>query len=104
MALGDLQILRLGANLIDQADADSYPTVIAYSPAGTLLYAYGIEDLPYINALAFRSVPDSFWKSGFVDPGSAGAPSCAMKSFPFCGILNAQSMPRRAFLPRSSST
>ena len=52
----DLQILRIGANIIDQANTDDYPRIIAYNPAGTVLYAYGIEDLPYISALAFRSI------------------------------------------------
>ncbi len=69
--ISDLQILRIGANIIDQADGDSYPTVIFYDPipsqeddpatsydesAKVKLYAYGIEDLPYIQALGFRTV------------------------------------------------
>ncbi len=49
--VSDIQILQIMANLIDQQDTDSYPTVIQLSdPAlGSSAYAtvYGIEDLPY---------------------------------------------------------
>jgi hypothetical protein len=73
-SLSDLQIFRIGANMIDQADADSYPTVISYAPVpvsagGVPLYAYGIEDLPYITALSFRCV--SNWNGSFQDQTSA---------------------------------
>ncbi|MEJ0001548.1 MAG: hypothetical protein WDO13_21895 [Verrucomicrobiota bacterium] len=44
-----LQILRIGANIIDQWDADSFPTTITYSPPGGTgaFNVEGIEDLPY---------------------------------------------------------
>ncbi|PTX97453.1 hypothetical protein DB346_20885 [Verrucomicrobia bacterium LW23] len=45
----DLHVLKIGANMIDQADADGYPTVIAYSNGGGFPEVYGVEDLPYIN-------------------------------------------------------
>ncbi len=46
------QILRIGANIIDQWDADSYPTTITFqSSVGVAEDVYGIEDLPYINEL-----------------------------------------------------
>ena len=46
------QIIRVGANIIDQWDADSFPTTISYyytSTAGTPTHMdfEGIEDLPY---------------------------------------------------------
>jgi hypothetical protein len=51
----DIHILRIGANIIDQADEDSKPTAIGFShPAlikdasGALMDIYGVEDLPYI--------------------------------------------------------
>ena len=47
----DLHILKIGANIIDQADADGYPTVITYSNGGGFPEVYGVEDLPYINKL-----------------------------------------------------
>lgn len=56
--LADLHILRIGANIIDQADEDSYPTVVAYDPAGFEIDAYGIEDLPYIHGFGIKSVTD----------------------------------------------
>ncbi|MGB8356029.1 MAG: PilX N-terminal domain-containing pilus assembly protein [Chthoniobacteraceae bacterium] len=43
--IATLQILRIGANIIDQWDADSFPTTITFSPTSTNVY--GIEDLPY---------------------------------------------------------
>ncbi|HEY8966059.1 MAG TPA: hypothetical protein VIM58_06425 [Candidatus Methylacidiphilales bacterium] len=44
-----LQILRIGAAIIDQWDADNFPTTISSS----LGDVYGIEDLPYINRFLF---------------------------------------------------
>ena len=71
--LSDLQIIRLGANIIDKATTDNYPTVIAYNPTGgTPLYAYGIKDLPYINSVAFRFVPESYYNNSFKDVGAPG--------------------------------
>ncbi len=40
----DLQIIHIGANIIDQYDADSYPTQINFGNANIV---YGVEDLPY---------------------------------------------------------
>ncbi len=47
-----LQVLRIGACIIDQYDTDSFPTVIEYNAAGGTPYwrATGIENLPLINA------------------------------------------------------
>jgi Tfp pilus assembly protein PilX len=44
------QILRIGANIIDQWHADNYPTTITFTPAGSNSpeSVYGICDLPYI--------------------------------------------------------
>jgi len=42
------QILRMGAAAIDQADADSYPTVIEYDQSGYAWQACGVESLPGI--------------------------------------------------------
>ena len=57
-------ILSIGACLIDQADPDSIPTRIQFSPTGTMWIANGIESLPYITemyALAGTS-PDNSTK------------------------------------------
>jgi hypothetical protein len=43
--ISTLQILRIGANIIDQWDADSYPTTITLRDPE--ISVYGIEDLPY---------------------------------------------------------
>jgi hypothetical protein len=41
-------IFSIGAAIIDQADPDSIPTRIQFSPSGTVWTAYGVENLPYI--------------------------------------------------------
>lgn len=48
-----LQILRIGACMIDQADSDSFPTVIEFSSPGGVPFwrAVGVEDLPYIETV-----------------------------------------------------
>lgn len=46
------QILQIGANLIDQYDADDYPTTINIQDAASaILSVYGNENLPYINEI-----------------------------------------------------
>jgi hypothetical protein len=45
-----LHVLRIGANIIDQYDADSYPTEITLG-SDPLLTVYGVEDLPYISKI-----------------------------------------------------
>jgi hypothetical protein len=47
-----LHILTIGANLIAQTRADSYPVRIACSVGGTTMEAIGAPRLPYINSLA----------------------------------------------------
>ena len=48
----DNQIIQIGANIIDQADPDSIPTLISFA---TNTYATaGIENLPYLNKLVFK--------------------------------------------------
>ena len=50
-----LQILQIGANIIDQYDGDGYPTRIAF--AGTPdKEVRGIEDLPYIESVRHRLI------------------------------------------------
>jgi hypothetical protein len=44
-------ILSIGAAIIDQADPDSIPMRIHFSPSGTLWTAYGVENLPYITQM-----------------------------------------------------
>jgi hypothetical protein len=55
-------IFSIGASIIDQADSDSIPTRIQFTPAGTRWIAIGVESLPYISemyALAGTSPDDS---------------------------------------------
>ncbi|HWL50838.1 MAG TPA: hypothetical protein VNQ90_00280 [Chthoniobacteraceae bacterium] len=44
-ALKDVQIFQIGANVIDQADVDSFPSVIN---TGGGVEVYGVENLPYL--------------------------------------------------------
>lgn len=53
----DLQILRIGANIIDSARANNLPTVILMSNAsGTTRRACGVKDLPYLHHVRFRQI------------------------------------------------
>lgn len=59
------QLLRIGANIIDQYDADNYPTTVSFQTAlGTVTdnyQVYGIEDIPYPNKILLKfitSCPD----------------------------------------------
>ncbi len=49
----DGHIFQIGANIIDQYDADSYPTRIdgGTNPSGGTGYYFGIENLPYLNKI-----------------------------------------------------
>jgi len=65
----DFQLIRIGASIIDQWDADSYPTTITFKatlyPGGTSAMGaatevedtdfYGVEDLPYISKVFLRA-------------------------------------------------
>ncbi|MBA3570798.1 MAG: hypothetical protein H0W34_02230 [Pyrinomonadaceae bacterium] len=44
-------ILSIGAAIIDQADPDSVPTRLQFSPSGAVWTAYGVENLPYVTQL-----------------------------------------------------
>ena len=49
------QILRIGANIIDQYDEDYFPAVIGIdNAAGSLVTVAGIEDLPYVSKITGR--------------------------------------------------
>ncbi|XHR30590.1 MAG: hypothetical protein ACFUZC_08505 [Chthoniobacteraceae bacterium] len=50
-AAKDLQILRIGANIIDCSDSDNYPTIISLNVGGTQIEIAGVEDLPYFHSL-----------------------------------------------------
>ncbi len=47
----DLHVLRIGANIIDNADTDNYPTLVALSWGGLVVERAGVEDLPYFYSL-----------------------------------------------------
>ncbi len=55
--LADLHIIRIGANLIDQYDSDSYPTIIQFGTTADSGMALGVENLPY-----FKSVMPVFYR------------------------------------------
>ena len=52
----DLQILRIGANLIDCQGADNYPTTIAMLSASVYVPVHGTKDLPYLHGIAAGDV------------------------------------------------
>lgn len=49
----DFQIIRIGASIIDQYDADNIPTAIVFNPSGGSLPVFGVENLPYVNKLQY---------------------------------------------------
>jgi hypothetical protein len=51
--LPDAQIVKIGANLIDSADADNYPTIIFFKldSSGFGVELPGLEDLPYLHGI-----------------------------------------------------
>jgi hypothetical protein len=54
----NLNILEMGACLIDQADADSYPTAVSLQGSKRDFWAFGKEDVPYLYrtiAVPYRS-------------------------------------------------
>lgn len=52
--LRNLHVFQIGANIIDQWDADDVPTALKYPSglAGEWLEVYGVENLPYINNIS----------------------------------------------------
>lgn len=56
-SLRNLQVLRIGANIIDQWDGDNIPTTLFYPSGipGEFLELYGTENLPYINQLTITA-------------------------------------------------
>ncbi len=63
----DLQILRIGANIIDCADSDSFPTTLALNIAGISIPVHGVEDLPYL----YRLLLTNFHSHSYVDANTA---------------------------------
>jgi hypothetical protein len=47
----DLHVLRIGANIMDCADSDNYPSILALSWGGIAVEKAGTEDIPYFYAL-----------------------------------------------------
>ncbi len=52
-SLGDVQIMKIGANIIDCADIDNYPTIIftELDSSGLGVEVAGVEDLPYLHGI-----------------------------------------------------
>ena len=80
-----LQVLRTGANIIDQWDKDSYPTTVTFTSGPAPISVYGIEDLPYpfaafvnICAAGSSSLPTAYlyfelWNPHQAPPATAGS-------------------------------
>ncbi len=52
----DLQILRIGACIIDSAGGGNHPTVLAINRGAGLRYVCGVKDLPYLYGVRFRQI------------------------------------------------
>ena len=62
----DLQILQIGANIIDCSDSDNYPTILCLGIGASGIEVAGVEDLPYFHSL---------WMNQFQTVDSATAPT-----------------------------
>ncbi|MEM6821599.1 MAG: hypothetical protein AAF558_06640 [Verrucomicrobiota bacterium] len=74
------QIIRIGAAIIDQYDADGYPTIINFTDQSTAAFQhYGIENLPYFSELIlkFRAIPNS-----------STPPTATVEHYLFCELWN----------------
>lgn len=47
----DLQVIKIGANIIDCADPDNYPTIVYFEPGGLGVESAGVENLPYLHGV-----------------------------------------------------
>jgi Tfp pilus assembly protein PilX len=89
---GDAQIIRIGANIIDQYDTDGYPTEIRFSNASS----YGIENLPYLQKVIGKTAhPDPNTQANSVvgwymaelwNPHQEGTATGAPTEFRFRGV------------------
>ena len=75
------QIIQIGANIIDQFDADGYPTRIFYAGAtGGGREFRGVEDLPYIFRVRTHGIqvaaPDPILNSGINSFGTKSVETC----------------------------
>jgi hypothetical protein len=76
----DLQVIQLGANIIDQSDTDSYPTEIHFSafvPSITggstgETTVYGIENLPYMQRVFAKTI-NNYTDNSTNPPGTGAA-------------------------------
>lgn len=59
-----LQILTIGANIIAQSRADSYPVRIAFNNGATIMEAVGCPRLPFLNSLSACAVAGTAGKGG----------------------------------------
>ncbi len=85
-SIKDLQILRIGASIVDQADSDNYPTIIALDGG---LEVAGVEDLPYFYQIAMvaprqtdtsvtpnkLTAADMIWAPVFFNPHAPSTPA-----------------------------
>lgn len=99
--VSEFQVLEVGANLIDQNDADNFPTIIRlpnpdpilnpitaldftrYNPP--LFTARGVEDLPYFYRFHIRSIEDSGDRPSPSLPAPGGAMEITDKLSAYAG-------------------
>ena len=88
-----LQILRIGANIIDQWDADSFPTTITYNYVTTTGSTYvnieGIEDLPY----PFAAYLNFYSPTSGITGGTYVTPMAPFNFYLYFELWNPHQMP-----------
>jgi len=74
------QVIRIGANLIDQYDADSYPSAIAFGSPARMFY--GVENLPYFAGWTQAWYHMRALSAADIDPGKL-PPGDGANGFPY---------------------
>lgn len=74
----DLQILQIGANMIDCVKSDNYSTTLTLDIAGTAVPVHGVVDLPYIYGLMANAI----YNISYVDDAYDQVNSAALSLVP----------------------
>ena len=93
---GDLQILRIGANIVDCAKSDNYPTTLLLKVGGVTVPVHGVQDLPYL----YGTLITSLYNQSMISVGKWQMKWISLVAVPL--LLNPHRTP--ATLPSSGPT
>ncbi|XHR26827.1 MAG: hypothetical protein ACFUZC_12825 [Chthoniobacteraceae bacterium] len=75
----DQQVFQIGANIIDCAGSDNFPTTLAYAVGSTTLTVHGVKDLPYLYGVLITRLTNI----AYVDATYDQMKACALAMVPF---------------------